>query len=244
MKNFLILVVILSLANVLAAQKDDVIFMKDSSIYRGQIIENVPNSHIRLQTKCENIMYITSSEIIKIERMKPLIFEKFNKRNTIYNLTEIGLLFGKNTETNVNSFSISNVTGYYVTEKIGIGVGLGAEFFEYSYCPITSDFRYTVFKEKFTPVLFLQGGYQLPIENYYFEGEKTLKGGYFFNPGIALRNVISQNTALQFSVSYRFQKLFTKENYYPYYYEYYNYSFVKRTYTHSRINLRLGLFFK
>jgi len=226
------------------AQKDDVIYLKDSSIYRGEIVEQIPNSHIRLQTKCENVLYIKSSEIVKIEREIPILLSKFNKKNTFYNITEVGLLFGKNNESTVNSFSLSNILGMNISEKIGVGAGLGAEFFEHSYCPLFADFRYTVFKQKFTPVLFLQGGYQLPIENYYFEGERTLKGGYLLNPGISIRNILSANTALQFSISYRFQKLYTKEEYYPYYYYMENDSYIKRTYTHSRINLRLGLQFK
>ena len=71
MKKITLLISLLLISVVIYAQKNnlvDVVYLKNGSILRGIIIEQVPNESIKLQTADGNIFVYQTSEIEKITK--------------------------------------------------------------------------------------------------------------------------------------------------------------------------------
>lgn len=58
-----------------------------------------------------------------------------------YNTTDVGLLLGSSKNNLKAPFSFMSVTGYHITEKLAIGLGIGCDFLEETYIPLVVDLR-------------------------------------------------------------------------------------------------------
>jgi TM2 domain-containing membrane protein YozV len=70
MKKFILLIGLLSLFLISAKAQnyEDVVYLKNGSIIRGLIIEQIPNQTIKIQTKDRNVFVFTITEIEKIAK--------------------------------------------------------------------------------------------------------------------------------------------------------------------------------
>ncbi len=137
-----------------------------------------------------------------------------------YNSTNFGLLVGSSNNENKAPFSFMMINGYGITNQFAVGLGIGSEFMSESYLPVVLDARYYFRKQKFSPYVFIQGGYSIALddetENYhlysyrsFWSGYDLLKpnGGFIFNPGVGIKTMISNNFGLSFSIGFRHQRL-------------------------------------
>lgn len=76
MKNVMllnILVMLLFISNVMAQQKmQDVVYLKNGSEIRGEIIELDPHSHVKIRTKDGNLFVFQVEEILRVTKESPL----------------------------------------------------------------------------------------------------------------------------------------------------------------------------
>lgn len=143
-----------------------------------------------------------------------------------YNITEMGFLAGPISNNHPAPFSIMNINGYQFTPHIAAGVGVGIEFIQETYLPVTLDLRYYFRDHKFSPFIFVQGGYNIPLTNtsreeiyydimplwssyypYYPSYNVNPKGGILINPGFGIKNMFNENLGFLFTVAYRYQRL-------------------------------------
>ena len=91
MKNFKLLLLVLSLSalsgfRVMAQENmEDVIYLKNGNVYRGLIIEQVPNVSMKIQTYGGNIFSVAISDVEKITKEKRIMDEReFHPRDPFY----------------------------------------------------------------------------------------------------------------------------------------------------------------
>ncbi len=167
-----------------------------------------------------------------------------------FNNTDIGLLLGSSQNTQKSPLSFLSVTGYHFNPKLAVGLGVGLDLLNESYIPLVADIRYYFRNTNFSPFIFFQGGYHIPVEDRVsyqtydrfnglwiipdFSIEKiNSKGGLIINPGFGLRKMFGSNFGLTFAVSYRYHRLkyeATEDN--------------KLEIEYNRLNLRVGIIFK
>jgi hypothetical protein len=167
-----------------------------------------------------------------------------------FNTTDAGLLLGSSKNNQKAPFSFMSVTGYHLTEKLALGIGVGIDFLEESCIPIVADVRYYFRNTNFSPFVFVQAGYSISVEDnvshHIYNSFNSIpdipkfsidkikaKGGILINPGFGIRKMLGKNFGIMFSVSYRYQKLnyeATEEN--------------KLELEYNRLNLRVGIIFK
>lgn len=146
------------------------------------------------------------------------------------NQTEIGVLAGPQTNSQIAPFSIMNINGVEINEKFAAGIGIGLEFINESYLPVFADVRYFFREENFSPFVGLQAGYSIALfdeGNIYYPGNiyyeylsssivpypypysNTLKpsGGIMMNPSVGFKNMMNDNLGFTFSLGYRYQRL-------------------------------------
>jgi hypothetical protein len=162
----------------------DIIYLKNGSIIKGDVIEFIPNEKVKIQTKDGSIFVYTSSEVEKIIKepnvIKTNILDSSSiKKNSLsyfkkgfLAITEIGALFAdKNGNNNKPDFSFNQIIGSRTNEHFSIGMGAGIDANKnILYVPITLDTRIYFIKKRITPFLNIAPGYALlryTFKNYY-----------------------------------------------------------------------------
>jgi hypothetical protein len=197
---------------------EDVVYLKNGSIIRGIIIEQVPNQSIKIQTKDRNVFVFKYDEIEKITKENLPADNSNNnskvtdfKKSGFINLTEINycpgisdLQVGNYTvKDQYYCFGFKTVNGYQVNEHLSLGIGIGLEqcrigvLKNATLLPITFDARATILTGRVSPVFTVNTGYTI--------GFNDVKGGLVFNPQIGIKTYISKNLAYIFNVGYRWQ---------------------------------------
>ncbi len=191
---------------------EDVIYLKNGAIVRGIIIEQVPNKSVEIKSNDNNYFIFKMEEVQKITRENRLNDPIVYKKKGFLNITEIGFGFGVNTiNTYKGSFDIEGqypilgirtINGYQVNEHFSFGLGVGFEAFldgdsKGALIPFTIDTRINFKKGKITPVLNLNGGYSVGVQN---------SSGLAANPSIGLKLYLTKKIAYVFNIGYKVQQ--------------------------------------
>ena len=189
---------------------EDVVYLKNGSIIRGTILEQKPGEYVKIESRCSNIWVFRSDEIARVIKEEVPVTDKgeTTRANGFLNITDMGILAGKGKETRDAPFSLHTINGYRFKNRIFCGAGFGIEFLDVTYVPLFTDLRYSFTHNTISPFLYLQTGYNLPLENESFDyAQVEEKGGLLLNPGAGVRFSINPRTSIQISVSYRYQEL-------------------------------------
>lgn len=130
------LLLLLLISNLLFSQKnmEDVVYLKNESVIRGSIIEQIPNQSIKIQTKDGSIYAFKMEEILKITKETPVkqLSYKPEKTKRGYIATSIGAAipssdFGSNDRRNGSAgyakktgFTFNVATAYKLHEYFGV----------------------------------------------------------------------------------------------------------------------------
>ena len=169
---------------------EEVVYLKNGSIIRGTIIEQIPNKSLKIQTKDRSVFVYSMDEIekiakeeIKTEATPSADNQKSNskfdnnkvKSKGFSNITEIGGIFGAGNSTfttytsavikypnQTNLFSLTTINGYQFNRNAFLGLGVGLETGKTTInFPLFLDVRYYPLKKRVTPVIDLGAGYAL-----------------------------------------------------------------------------------
>lgn len=216
-----------------ATNWEEVIYLKDGSIIRGTIIEQIPNKSIRIQTKDRNVFSYNMDEIEKITKEEipndKTINNKGSQENParFSNITELGGIFavgpstlkfepmyisGEKTnhleiENNINQFSFTTINGCQINRRIYFGVGIGAELGKTSInLPFFADFRFYFLKKKVTPLIDISGGYALNWSRSAPTSKyQNEKGGLLVMTQIGIKVNIYNNISWSLGFGYKLQ---------------------------------------
>jgi hypothetical protein len=148
---------------------------------------------------------------------------------TYFNKTEagIGLGFGKFKTDIYNGFqkkvkndqiiiSAQTINGVILSKRVGIGIGLGAEFWEKGrFYPVFGHLFYD-FKPSDNTVFFnlnLGKAYGKRDSTYYYDSGK---GGFFFSIGVGYKMKVGKRFQFEYEILYRYQAIeSTYRTYFP-----------------------------
>jgi hypothetical protein len=174
MKYVLILILFLSLLSVSFSQQnlEEVVYLKNGSIIRGVIIEQIPNKSIKIETADGNIFVFKMEEIEKFTKepvkvksnksdLKPTKSDTtssdFGSFNGFQTIIEIG--FGSGYES---AFMANLGLGYKVNPYFYIGTIIGFRNNEsHGYFPLFLDLRVNFINNKFSPFITSSFGYSV-----------------------------------------------------------------------------------
>lgn len=170
----------------------DVVYLKNGSIIRGVIIEQIPNQSIKIQTKDKNVFVFNIGEIEKItkedgEKKEKVGRERMNDNPEMTN----GLKTGVNFEPTLLLAPVveksSNDKKYILTQvqvtancqinpfiALGIGTGVRSYSFDDTYFPLYGQFRVNFKNRPVSPYLETALGYG-------FSTKDSYDGGAMFN---------------------------------------------------------------
>lgn len=172
-----------------AQNYEDVVYLKNGSVIRGVVVEQVPYQTLKIQTKDGNIFAYNFSDIEKMTKEMPLATQ-FNKPKGYFGLVELGFA------PTVNDFeplriSTTIINGYRILPQFAIGVGVGiqkyADYGEMT-IPIFAHLRSDFLNKKTSPFVAFNIGYNFSITGGRYGGlmmEPSL--GVSFNVGSKYR---------------------------------------------------------
>lgn len=202
---------------------EDVVYLKNGSIIRGVIVEQVPNQSLKIQTVDRSLFVFKFDEIEKISKdyissskNKALNNEGDEKNYRLIHWAESNYCPGvdifkleNTTVSNIGNFSygFSSIHGFKLNENIALGLGLGIDKNDYAtLLPISIDGRIALSREKISPTLSAKLGYSI--------GLNENEGGLIFNPKVGLRISLNSNLSYIFNIGYKWQSIeYTKESY-------------------------------
>jgi hypothetical protein len=201
---------------------EEVIYLKNGSVIRGVIIEQVPGKSYKIQTHENNLFVYQYDEIEKITREVPTgsSHGKDGRKAKGFNMyiDEGMALWVSGDPYPMNQLTFT--PGYKINRTVFIGgtVGIIARK-DFLSVPVMVDARFTFTKTKVAPLLSLQAGYMSKnlLGNddfgYYYSG--TNYGGFIFGikPGIGIN--LKKDIDLNFYTGYQLGSDIVKiDNYY------------------------------
>nr|WP_321377718.1 hypothetical protein [uncultured Bacteroides sp.] len=210
------------------------VYLKNGEIIKGKYIYSVNLDKIRVVSgnvsrviDASDIEMISKSrKVVKEEKMEngASIFVPSAKK--FFNLTEIGLLIGNSDNKKDAPLVFRTSFDYNINKNFAAGLGLGIDFLNETYMPVTANVIYKFRNEKYSPYIMLQGGYEIPIDDsqlayndivpssvisyntYYWSANKKLdpKGGFLFSPSMGLLVQLNSQFGLNMSVGYQYHR--------------------------------------
>jgi hypothetical protein len=173
MKNLVVLLMILAISSSVFAQSsyEDVVYLKNGSIVRGLIIEQVPNESVKIQTYDNNIFVFKMEEIMKMAKEQKSgstkggssggkrSFMGFTIGLNIANLTPDNDKFAQQLAYEMNN--ISGFDGFSFTAKSRYGLNLGMFYYG-----------------KVTKSFFIQAGMDFSMQGMVLEGSGKYYSSY------------------------------------------------------------------
>lgn len=221
----------------------DVVYLKNGSIIRGIVIEQIPNKSLKIKTSDGSVFVYDIVDIEKITKEEPVVnygnnvYYNNNEYNRSYytnngnsqthrysdfsrtgyrGFVDIGYALGVG-DYGDGVFAVSTSHGYQFNPYIFVGAGIGVDYhldYETVFLPIFADIRGYFIDGNITPFVGIKIGYS-PVDGY----------GLYFNPSVGASFGISRKCALNVSIGYNLQRAEIYNYYYsPYFYSYSSYS--------------------
>ena len=230
------------LSTVLFAQQNyqDVVYLKNGSVIRGMIIEQIPNQSIKIETMDKSIFVYKLEEVEKMTKE-----EKKSKAKYVAEPVETGyqaiieLGYGlKVGSYGLDVLKLNVINGYRINNNFAVGIGTGIRHYteegeSATFIPIFADFRGYLPMNKIAPYVALGIGYS-------FSPSHSFRGvGVIVNPSVGVGFKMQNNRVLHVGLGYEMQKA---ELSYDYYYNNYNYYYSSNE-TIGAISLNVGITF-
>lgn len=204
MKKFLVLfILLLGFSTYSIAQNYvEVVYLKNGSIIKGIIIEQVPNVSLKIKTADGSLFVYSLSEVEKITKEETVRTRdnRVTARNTLKGykgFVDAGYIFDTS-DNNAGKFSISTSHGYQFNNYLFLGAGMAIDCYtdtdESQFgVPIFANFRANFINKKITPFADLKSGYSVGDIN-----------GAYVALGLGVRFTLKNKMALNLRMEYNY----------------------------------------
>ena len=225
MKHLFFILLSILFSSYIKAQSNyqEVVYLKNGSIIRGIIIEQIPNVALKIQTADKSVWVYEFDEIEKIakeeipaEKKAYTEKEKFEIKEKGFASTIRGGLFGN---TNGIYFSATASMGYQFSKKYSLTLGAGIFQGKNSFVPVFLMNRINFLDGRITPTLGVEAGYiyipssSIDRNNFYnqtsyyyynYYNQRGYDDSVYLNPSVGLKLRMSKNSSWVFDFGYRY----------------------------------------
>jgi len=203
----LLLFALIAIASYGQSNYQDVVYLKNGSIIRGVIIEQIPNKSIKIETEGRNVYAYQMEEIEKLAK------EPYpGRRNRTYQgvlqegykgIVELGYEIGAD-RYSLNRLKLNIINGYQLNPYFSLGLGTGVRYYfetGTALIPLFADFRGNFMDNNISPYLSLGVGYSFNASRY-FDGV-----GFLLNPTAGVSFRIPGNSVMNVGIGYEMQRM-------------------------------------
>lgn len=184
-----------------AQEMQDVVYLKNGSIVRGIVIEQVPNTSIKIRTADGSVFACNMNEVEKLTKEENgNASRKISKRmqgKGYRGFVDFGYAI-KSGDLGVSRVELTTTHGYQITPFFFIGAGIGLDYYHEAETwglPLFGEVRSEILRGKFAPFVDVKVGYTFMDVD-----------GMYIHPSIGCRfeltNTIGLNVSLGYSMQY------------------------------------------
>lgn len=252
-KACLIMVIIFGIIGFTQAQGrlQEVVYLKNGSIIRGTILEQVPNRSLKIETADGSIFVYPMREVQKITK------EPYRKGGNVrrqhyayqgkaprcpYNadytsrgyrgFVELGYAFGVGDTNNNDRLEMTTTHGFQFNPYLFVGGGVGLHYYtdaDEVLMPLFGEFRANLTDGSITPYVGVKLGYSALLSD-----NDYATGGLFFSPSIGVRFLVGNSKFVNIALGYSLQQIDI---------DFYDHYYYEETFTMNAINLKIGFEF-
>lgn len=186
----------------------DVVYLKNGSIIRGIIIEQVPNKSIKIETADKSVFVFQMDEIEKLtkEQIQGKRSGSLNNsglQSGYKGIVELGYQIGTG-DYGMDRLKLNIINGCQINPYFSLGVGTGLRYYfdaDAAVIPVFADFRANFIDNKISPYLSLGVGYSFDATN---DFEPV---GFLLNPTVGISFKVSDKSAMNVGLGYEMQKM-------------------------------------
>jgi hypothetical protein len=225
-------------AGLFAQATEDAVYLYNGSILKGKVIENIAGVSTRIEIVGRNIIVIPDSAIKMIlMNQKIPVRERENLSFPVELAASVNFYGGSE-----NSGGFTFLTSYRFPFRLSVGAGIGVEWFDQQQLPFMGEISYCFLKGSWSPFVYAQSGYALPLSKKDNGDQSEHYGGILAGTGAGIRFDFSKRNALVFRLGYRYQKTKSVYGYYPWYSPASSYETIRYT-EFNRITFAFGFLF-
>lgn len=191
---------------VFAQNLEEVVHLKNGSVIRGIVVEQIPNESIKIQTRDGNLFVYRMDEIQKIAKEQSgdsyllVRNQSFDSMSSGYfGIVNFGYEIGVGGGD--DRIKLDVVNGYRILPEFSIGAGVGVKYYtdaDVVTIPVYVHLRTDLLRRKATPFIALNTGYNISTYS-------SIEGGALVEPsvgvGIRLNNSKQLNVSLGYSLN-------------------------------------------
>ena len=193
-KLLLVLTLLLSISTYVAAQNyTEVVYLKNGSIIKGVIIEQVPNVSLKIKTGDGSLIICQMSDVTKITKEERYTRDYRKDTNDRKDFAYIGDV----SDYNASKIELSTTHGYQFNNYFFVGGGVAFNYYtdaDLYAAPIYANFRANFINKKVTPFADVKAGYAVG----------DIEGAYA-SIGVGVRFSLKGKKALNLALMYNFQ---------------------------------------
>ena len=162
---FLIVAGMMTLLSTVSAQAlKDVVYLKNGSVIRGTIVEQVPNESLKITTKDGSIFICQMGDVERITKEVPVKRNLKEEVKVKYRgFVDLGYTIGVGAVLNSDRVELTTTHGVQIFPELFVGAGAGINFYHSSdgaiALPFFVDVRTDILRSNITPFVDLKVGY-------------------------------------------------------------------------------------
>lgn len=196
-----ICILLIPLLTTAQTKSEDVIYLKNGSILRGEILERTDSQTIKIETVGRNVIVVMRQNVQRIGREEiPDPDPQYYKETGYVNNTGIDILTGGG----ATSVGFRMVNGYRFNPQLSAGLGIGFVLYDdpQNLVPIYLDLKYKLKRANTTPFVFFKTGFSFSVMSDDDLEVVDHDGGFMFSPGVGIQFETSENFGLYFTAGY------------------------------------------
>lgn len=208
-------------------RRTDVVYLKNGSIFRGQIEYYDVDTELRLRMDVDNVVVFDAKNIKRIVQEStteesattPIHFKKTYdfKEKGLYYALNIGYIGGNSFFGNyTDAYNVHFQSGYQFHRLLGAGVGAGVDFYNVnlgSIIPVYVEARGYLRAKNVSPYYHVAAGMGFPVLSDNNNSFDSSKGGYYLAPGMGVRFGGSAESNLTIGLALQWQKASYTQNF-------------------------------
>lgn len=211
-KLLLVLTLLISISTYVSAQiYTEVVYLKNGSVIKGVIVEQIPNVSLKIKTSDGSLIICNMDDVSKITKEERYSRDyRQNSRNTLRGykgFVDLGFI-GDLSDNDANKMEISTSHGYQFNNYFFLGAGLAASIYtdlDLVAVPLFIDFRANFINKKVTPFADIKTGYSVG----------DIKGAYV-TTSLGVRFSLKGKKAINLKLEYNYQQYDYDDSYYSY----------------------------
>ncbi len=209
---FFCLLLVFTVAGSAQKREQKKVVLNDGTVIAGTVVAD-SSEFLKIKIKRPQIITLNKAQVLSTGKVRHNVYNTGRTQGYSIRLSA-SILAGRNMSGNQGSPSVHLSNNYQFRNGLSTGFGPGIEKLDALLMPVFGEIKYTPFKTRLSPFIWIKSGYAIPLGkrqggdyyNYNSYSEES-KGGILFSAGSGLALYSWNRNAVNIGLGYRHQRL-------------------------------------